>query len=147
MIVAIGCDHAGFVLKPAVTDFFREKAEILDCGIFTEARADYPDIAFEVAKAVSERTADVGVLLCGTGIGMAMCANKLKGIRAGVCNDPETALLGKTHNNLNVICLGGRILPPDGTEAVLGAWFDASFEGGRHLERIDKIAAIESATF
>ena len=146
MIIAVGCDHGGFILKPAVIDFFKGKAEILDCGIFSEVQSDYPDIAFEVAKTVSENAADVGVLMCGTGTGMAISANKFKGIRAGVCNDPEIARLGKTHNNLNIICLGGRVLLPERAEAVLSAWFDASFEGGRHLTRINKIAAIESST-
>ena len=146
MIVAIGCDHAGFVLKSAVTDFFKGKAEVLDCGIYTEERSDYPDVALKVAKAVAEGEASLGVLMCGTGIGMAVAANKVKGIRAGTCNDPESARLGKAHNNLNVITLGGRVISPDQAEKILAAWLNTSFEGERHLVRINKIAAAESST-
>jgi uracil phosphoribosyltransferase len=146
MIVAIGCDHGGFSLKPAVKSFFEDKAEVLDCGVFTEEQADYPDIALKVATAVSQGDADRGVLLCGTGIGMAIAANKVRGIRAAACNDVESARLGKAHNYLNVLCMGGRILSPEKAHAVLSAWFDAAFEGGRHLVRINKIAAAESST-
>jgi uracil phosphoribosyltransferase len=145
MIVAIGCDHAGFVLKSAVVDFFNGKAEVSDCGIFVEERVDYPDVALKVAKAVSENVADVGVLMCGTGIGMSIAANKVKGIRAAVCNDAESARMSKAHNNANILCIGGRILLPNQAASVLGAWFEASFEKGRHLTRIDKIAAFESS--
>jgi uracil phosphoribosyltransferase len=146
MIVALGCDHAGFVLKPAVTGFFEGRAEILDCGVLTGERADYPDIALRVAKSVAEGQANLGVLMCGTGIGMAIAANKVRGIRAGACDNPETAKLGKGHNNLNVLCLGGRVITPEQAPSVLSAWLDSSFEGGRHLVRVNKIAAAEAAT-
>ena len=146
MIVALGCDHAGFLLKSAVTNFLKDKAEILDCGIFKEERVDYPDIAIKVAKAVSEGTADCGVLLCGTGIGMAVAANKVKGIRAAACNDEESARMGKAHNNLNIITLGGRVIAPEEAGAILDAWFSTPFEGERHLVRINKIAAAEAST-
>ncbi|MDR2136727.1 MAG: uracil phosphoribosyltransferase, partial [Synergistaceae bacterium] len=146
MIVAVGCDHGGFPLKSAVKSFFEGKAEVLDCGIFTEEQTDYPDIALKAAKAVSLGEADGGVLLCGTGIGMAVAANKIRGIRAAACNDVESARLGKAHNCLNVLCLGGRILSPESARAVLSAWFDTPFDGGRHLVRINKIAAAESST-
>jgi uracil phosphoribosyltransferase len=146
MIVAVGCDHAGFVLKPAVASFLESRAEIVDCGVFSEERADYPDIAFHAAKLVSEGKADLGVLMCGSGVGMAIAANKVKGVRAGVCGDPQAAKLAKEHNDLNVLCLGARLVAPDRAEAVLDAWLSASFEGERHLARIDKIAAEEAAT-
>jgi uracil phosphoribosyltransferase len=146
MIVAVGCDHAGFALKSAVVSFLEKRAEIADCGIFSNGRADYPDIALQVAELVSEEKADLGVLACGTGIGMAITANKVKGVRAGVCNDPEVAKLAKGHNNLNVLCLGGRLIAPEQTAPILDAWLGAPFEGERHLARINKIAAAESAT-
>jgi uracil phosphoribosyltransferase len=146
MIVAVGCDHAGVVLKPAVASFLESRAEIVDCGVFLEERADYPDIALHAAKLVSEEKADLGVLICGTGIGMAIAANKVKGIRAGVCGDVETAKLAKGHNNLNVLCLGGRVIAPEQASHILDAWLGASFEGGRHIARINKIAAAEAST-
>jgi uracil phosphoribosyltransferase len=146
MIVAVGCDHAGFALKSAVVNFLESRAEVTDCGIFSEERADYPDIALNVARLVSEGDADFGVLMCGTGIGMAIAANKVKGIRAGVCGDARTAEWGKGHNNLNVLCLGGRLTAPEQVPAILGAWLGTPFEGGRHLARINTIAAAEAAT-
>jgi len=145
MIVALGCDHAGFTLKATVKDFFESKAQVMDFGAFDEESSDYPDIAFKTAQAVSEGKADVGVLLCGAGIGMSITANKIAGIRAAVCNDVESARLGKSHNNINVLCMGGRIISPDQARAVIKTWLDTSFEGGQHLGRINKIAAKESA--
>ena len=147
MIVAIGCDHGGFVLKSAVKEFFEGKAEIMDLGVQAETPVDYPDIAFTAAKNVSEGKANIGVLMCGTGIGMSVAANKVKGIRAAACNDVESARLGKSHNNLNILCLGGRVLSPGQAEAILRVWLDTPFEGGRHLVRINKIAAIEASIF
>lgn len=145
MIVALGCDHAGFTLKTAIKDFFDGKAEILDFGIFNEERSDYPDVALKAAQAVSEGRADVGVLLCGSGIGMSIAANKIPGIRAAVCNDAESARLGKAHNNMNVLCMGGRIISPEQACSIMKTWLDASFEGGIHLVRINKIAAVEGS--
>jgi uracil phosphoribosyltransferase len=145
MIVAIGCDHGGFVLKSAVKEFFEGKAEILDFGSMTDTPVDYPDIAFATAKTVSDGKAGIGVLMCGTGIGMSVTANKVKRIRAAACNDVESARMGKAHNNLNVICLGGRVVSPDQAKAILHTWFSTPFEGGRHLVRINKIATIESS--
>ena len=146
MIVAIGCDHAGFILKTSVKNFFEGKAEVMDFGIFKEERSDYPDVALKLAQAVSEGQADVGVLLCGTGMGMSIAANKITGIRAAVCNDVESARLGKGHNNLNVLCMGGRVISPDQTHAIMKTWLDTPFEGGAHIVRINKIAAAEGAT-
>jgi ribose 5-phosphate isomerase B len=145
MIVALGCDHAGFVLKAAVKDFFDGKAQVTDFGVFGEERCDYPDVALPAARAVSEGKADLGVLLCGTGIGMSIAANKVAGIRAAACFDVESARLAKAHNNLNVLCMGGRVIAPDHARAILKAWFETSFEAGAHLVRIGKIAAAEPA--
>jgi len=145
MIVAVGCDHAGFVLKTTVMDFFGGKAEVMDFGIFKEEKFDYPDVALPVARAVSDGKADVGVLLCGTGIGMSIAANKVAGIRAAACCNVESARLAKAHNNLNILCMGGRVISSEHARAVMMAWFDASFEGGVHLVRINKIAAAEGS--
>jgi ribose 5-phosphate isomerase B len=147
MIVAIGCDHGGFVLKPAVKEFFEGKAEVLDFGTATETPVDYPDIAFTTARAVSDGKAEMGVLMCGTGIGMSVAANKVKGVRAAACNDVGSARMGRAHNNLNVLCLGGRVISPDQARPILDTWCSTPFEGERHLVRVNKIAAIESSTF
>lgn len=148
MKIAVGSDHAGLVLKSAVLDALRsrEGIEADDHGAFAEERTDYPDVAMEVAQAVSLEEADKGVLLCGTGIGMAIAANKACGVRAAVCNDPESARIAKAHNDINVIALGGRVIAPGDVPAILDAWLSTSFEGGRHLQRINKIAMAERAT-
>lgn len=147
MNIAVGCDHAGYVLKPVVMDCLARNPEVrlLDFGTHSEERVDYPDIALEAARAVSEGKADCGVLLCGTGIGMAIAANKIKGIRAAACNDVESARMARAHNNLNVLTLGGRVLAPGQVPGILDAWLTTPFEGGRHLVRINKIAAAEAA--
>ncbi|MDR1740748.1 MAG: uracil phosphoribosyltransferase [Synergistaceae bacterium] len=146
MKIAVGCDHAGFVLKDAVVGFLRSRGiDVADKGVFSAEKADYPDQALAVAGAVASGEADAGVLMCGTGIGASIAANKVKGVRAGTCNDPEAARLGKTHNNLNVLCMGGRVIKPDEAGAILSAWLDSEFEGGRHLVRINKIAAAEAS--
>lgn len=147
MNIAVGCDHAGYVLKPVVMDCLARNPEVrlLDFGTHSEERVDYPDIALEAAMAVSEGKADCGVLLCGTGIGMAIAANKIKGIRAAACNDVESARMARAHNNLNVLTLGGRVLAPGQVPGILDAWLTTPFEGGRHLVRINKIAATEAA--
>ncbi|MBR1671768.1 MAG: ribose 5-phosphate isomerase B, partial [Fretibacterium sp.] len=148
MKVAVGCDHAGFVLRRAVLDFLdgREDVEVLDCGSFTEDKGDdYPDIALKVAHAVASGEADRGVLICGTGIGVAITANKVRGIRAMACNDVDLARMSRAHNDLNVITLGGRVVRPEQVPEILGVWLDTPFEGGRHLQRVNKISQAEGA--
>ena len=122
MRIALGCDHAGFVLKQAVLAYFKGGADVMDCGTYSEERVDYPDIAFKVADAVSKGEADLGVLLCGTGIGMAIAANKIKGIRSAACNDAGLAGMAKAHNNLNILTLGGRVIEPEDVASILDAW-------------------------
>ena len=147
MKAAVGCDHAGFVLKRAVLDFLKERGiEVQDFGTSSEERVDYPDFALEVARAVSLGDADCGVLLCGTGIGMAVAANKVGGVRAAACNDVESARMAKAHNDLNVITLGGRFIKPEQVRGILDAWLSTPFEGGRHVQRLNKIAMAEQTT-
>ncbi|MBQ9565713.1 MAG: uracil phosphoribosyltransferase [Synergistaceae bacterium] len=148
MKIAVGCDHAGFVLKGAVTDFLKARGiEVLDCGAFAEEKSDdYPNVAFRVAQVVSEEEIDGGVLLCGTGVGVAIAANKVYGIRAMACNDPELARMAKAHNNINIITLGGRVARPEQVPTILGVWLDTPFEGGRHLQRLNKISQAEHST-
>ncbi len=148
MKIALGCDHAGYNLREAVLKFLSSKN--IDCLDFGSkeflSEDDYPDAAFKVAYSVSENEADAGILLCGTGFGVAISANKINGIRAMACNNIESAKSAKRHLNLNVITMGGRFVKPEEVEGILNAWLDTPFEGGRHLRRINKIALKEGST-
>lgn len=149
MKIAIGCDHGGFVLKEDIIQYLNSKSvEIIDFGVNTDKESvDYPDYAQKVAEAVSEKVADLGIVLCGTGIGISIAANKVKGIRCAVCHDEFTGEMCKKHNNANVISLGGRCLTKDKAVNIVKAWFESDFEGDRHQKRLDKIANIENKYF
>lgn len=143
MRICIGADHAAFDLKNAIAEWLREQGhEVDDLGPATAERVDYPDYAEPVARAVAEGRADRGVLTCGTGIGMAIAACKVPGIRAALVHDPFTARLAAEHNNAQVLCLGGRIHAPAYALELVRAWLETPFEP-RHQRRIDKITAIE----
>lgn len=148
MKIAIGCDHAGFVLKNAVLDFLRSRnIDVLDFGAYDLDPSDsYADPAFKVGAAISDETVDAGILMCGTGYGISIAANKIPGIRAVACYSPESARTAKAHNGINVITLGGRQTKPEEVPAILAAWLDTEFEGGRHLQRLEKIAKMEKST-
>ena len=148
MKIALGTDHAGFVLKSAVVDFLASrKIEVIDLGAYEYDSEDgYPDPAFRVGAAIMDETADAGVLLCGTGYGISIAANKIPGVRAVPCDTPEHAKMAKAHNGINVIALGGRITKPEDVAGILAAWLDTPFEGGRHLRRINKISQVEKST-
>ena len=148
MKIALGCDHAGYVLKSTVLDFLNSRQiEVIDFGAYKQDPSDdYPDIAFKTARAVADEEAEAGILLCGTGFGISISANKIPGIRAMACNSPEAAKMAKAHNCINMIALGGNVAKPDDVPAILSAWLDTPFEGGRHLRRINKIAMAERAT-
>lgn len=140
MKIALGSDHAGFQLKESLKTYLRSQDhEILDFGCDSEERCDYPDYAAQVAKSVSEGKSERGVLVCGSGIGMCMSANKVKGIRAAVLRIEEDAELSRAHNNANVACLGGRITKPTDAEKLLKTFLTTPFEGGRHTARLAKI--------
>ena len=143
-MIAIGCDHGAFNLKNAVKKYLEERClEVKDFGIYEEGRVDYPDIAEVVCKSITSGECEKGILLCGTGIGISIAANKIKGIRAAVCNEVYCAKMAKCHNNANVITLGGRVVGEDVALEIVSAWLDAEFMGGRHQERIDKITNLE----
>ena len=146
MKVAVGCDHGGFALKETVLGALEEvKVEYKDFGCSSEEPVDYPDIAGEVACAVASGEYDRGVLMCGTGIGMSIAANKVKGIRAAHCEEVVSARLSRAHNNANVLTLGGRILGPALAAAIVKEWIRTEFDsGGRHSRRVSKIARLES---
>ncbi len=148
MKIAIGCDHGGIVLKPVVEEVLNKNGiEIIDFGCYDEKSVDYPDYALKVAEAVSQGKADKGIILCGTGIGISIAANKVKGIRAAVCHDLFTAQMCAQHNNANILSMGGRVVDKDLAAKMVQIWLDTPFEGGRHVGRVDKITAIESKYF
>jgi ribose 5-phosphate isomerase B len=144
MKVAIASDHRGYHLKERVNLLLRAKGhELIDEGPSTEESVDYPDFAALVAKKVSSGEVDRGILICGTGIGMAIAANKFPGVRAAACVDEVTAKLSRQHNDLNVLCLSGDLLSPRNTEGLVEVWMDTEFEGGRHERRVEKIRQLE----
>lgn len=148
MKIAIGCDHGGIVLKPAVIDTLTELgAEVEDFGTYDESSVDYPIYGLKVAEAVASGECDAGVLMCGTGIGISISANKVKGIRAAVTTNTFMAEMTKRHNNANIIALGGRVVTPDEAKEIVKAWYTAKYEGGRHQRRLDMIADIEAKYF
>ncbi len=139
MKIYIGSDHAGVELKSLIKSNFGDKFEIEDMGPFTTESVDYPDFAHVVAQKVLEDENSLGILICGTGNGMAITANKHAGIRAALCWSPEIAALAKQHNNANIVVLPARFIAPELAISTLTAFLNASFEGGRHQRRIDKI--------
>ena len=145
MKIAIGSDHAGFALKAVLVEVLAHwGVEVRDLGTDGTASVDYPDYAGAVAREVAAGRADRGVLICGSGIGMSIAANKVAGIRAAVVSEEYSARLSRRHNNANVLCLGGRVVGPGLAESILSAWLDEAFEGGRHEIRVGKIAELEA---
>lgn len=140
----IASDHGGLALKEAITAYLREKnVEICDLGTMNDDSVDYPDYGIKVARAVSVGEADRGILVCGTGIGMSIVANKFPGIRAALITDEFTAQMSKEHNDANIIVMGGRVLSSAQAQKMVQIWLEASYEGGRHQCRLDKIANLE----
>ncbi len=146
MRVYLGSDHAGFELKEQVADVLRDLGhDVADIGPYTDEPVDYPDYAERVARAVASGEAPFGVLICGTGIGMAIAANKVPGIRAVQASDPEMAKMARMHNNANILTLPGRYIDKERAAEVLSVFLSTPFEGGRHQRRIDKIGEIEQS--
>jgi ribose 5-phosphate isomerase B len=146
MKIALGSDHGGLALKESVAEFLKDRGvDVLDLGTNSTDSVDYPDYGEKVALAVASGAADSGIVLCGTGIGISIAANKIPGIRAALVTDAFMARMAKEHNNANVLALGGRILSPEQGRELVAAWLDATFEGGRHQDRLDKISALEKS--
>lgn len=144
MRIAIGSDHGGLALKGVIVSFLQGRGlDVLDLGTDSDASVDYPDFGEKVARAVAAGQAEQGIVLCGTGIGISIAANKIPGIRAALVTDAFMARMAREHNNANVLALGGRILTAEQGCELVAAWLDATFEGGRHQGRLDKIAALE----
>ncbi len=148
MKISLGCDHAGFILKNAVIDYLASRQiEVIDFGAYAnDHEDDYPDVAFKVARSVADEDTDGGILMCGTGYGISIAANKIPGIRAAACYTPKSAQMAKAHNDINIIALGGNMNKPEEIPAILDAWIDTEFSGGRHLRRINKISMAERST-
>ena len=145
MKIAIGNDHAAVDMKNEIKAYLESKGhEVINYGTDTSASCNYPEYGKAVGVAVASGEADGGVLICGTGIGISMAANKVKGIRAAVCSEPVSARLTKLHNNANIISFGARIVGIETAKAIVDAWLDTEFEGGRHQTRVDMIMDIEN---
>lgn len=146
MRIAFGCDHRALALKLDLIACGEGLGhECRDLGAHDEASVDYPDIALRVAQALAGGECERGVLICGTGIGMSMAANKVPGIRAALCHDLFTATRARQHNDANVLCLGAEVVKPDLGRSILGVFLSTAFEGGRHARRVGKMAEMESS--
>ena len=146
--IAFGYDHVGFILKEDILAHLRVRGiEVLDKGTWSPERTDYPHFASAVAQAVIAREAESGILICGTGVGISITANKFPGIRAVVCSEPYSARLSRQHNDTNVLAFGSRVVGLELAKMIVDAWLDATFEGGRHQTRVEAIGAIEQQRF
>ena len=144
MKIGIGNDHAAVDMKFEIKEYLETKGyEVVNFGTDKKESCNYPEFGEAVAKAVAEGEADLGILICGTGVGISLAANKVKGIRAVVCSEPVTARLSKEHNNTNILAFGARIVGMEMAKSIVDAWLDAKFQGGRHQTRIVMITAIE----
>ncbi|HEX2207166.1 MAG TPA: ribose 5-phosphate isomerase B [Longimicrobium sp.] len=147
MRIAIGSDHAGFELKARLAAVLTARGhDVLDLGTHDDEPVDYPPICAQVARRVADGRADRGIVLGGSGQGEQITANKVRGVRAAVCNDLYTARMSRAHNDANVLAMGGRIVAPGLAEEILTVWLDTPFEGGRHQRRIDQISEIEASS-
>ena len=145
MKIGIGNDHAAIDMKNEIKAYLENKGiEIINVGTDTTGRFDYPLSGYKVARMVADGEVDAGILICGTGVGISLAANKVHGIRACVCSDPYTAKLSKQHNNTNIIAFGARVIGIETAKMIVDEWLNAEYEGGRHQNRIDLIAEIET---
>jgi ribose 5-phosphate isomerase B len=146
MRIALGSDHRGFNVKQKIADLLRRfQHEVVDVGAFNQEHVDYPDVAAVVGSKVSSGEVDRGILICGTGIGMCIVANKFSGVRAAPCHDDVTAEMSRRHNDLNVLCLSADLLGEKLIDRMVEIWLNTEFEGGRHARRVEKIANLEQS--
>lgn len=144
-MIAIGCDHGGYKLKEEIVAHLKaNNVDFKDFGVYEEKSVDYPDIASVVCESILNGESESGILVCGTGIGISIAANKHKGIRAAVCSDEFSAKFTRLHNDANVLCLGGRVVGPGLACELVDIFLNTGFEGGRHAQRIQKISDIEN---
>lgn len=143
LTIAIGTDHTGFSYKQEIIKFLKEKGlKVLDCGTYNEEKVDFPDYARTVCYKILDEEADIGILICGTGIGMSIAANRYAYIRAALCHSEYTAEMAKAHNNSNILVMGARINSLEECIAITEKYLKTSFEGGRHIERLKKIEEV-----
>jgi ribose 5-phosphate isomerase B len=144
MKLAIGNDHTAVTLKQTIMEHLEARGvEVVNVGTDTTDSFDYPISGYRVGKLVADGEVDGGVLICGTGVGISLAANKVKGVRACVCSEPYTAALSKRHNNSNIIAFGARVVGDEMAKLIVDSWLDATYEGGRHQRRVDLISAVE----
>ncbi len=145
MKIAIGNDHAAVELKWQIAEFLEDMGhEVINVGTDTNESVDYPVYGKRVACMVADKEADLGIAICGTGLGISLAANKVKGIRACVCSEPYTAMMSRKHNNCNVLCFGARVVGLDLAKMIVETWINTEFEGGRHERRVNMIMEIEN---
>ncbi len=148
MKIALGCDHGGFELKEEIKKYIEQKGvEVVDYGTHSTESVNYPEYGMKVAESVSEKNTDLGILICGTGLGMSYVANKVKGIRCACVSDVFSAEMSKLHNDANVLALGARVVGLGLAIKIVDTWLGAEFEGGRHQNRVDMITEVESKYF
>lgn len=145
MKIGIGNDHSALELKAEIIELLKEKGhEVVDYGTYTADSCDYPVYGEAVARAVASGEVEQGILICGTGLGISLAANKVKGIRAAVCSEPYTAKMARAHNNCNILAFGARVVGAEMAKMIVETWLDTEFEGGRHQRRVDMIMEIEN---
>ncbi len=145
MKIAIGNDHVGYNLKLHLSEYLKQKGyDLENFGCDSEESCDYPVFAKKVAEAVASGRCDLGILICGTGVGISIAANKVKGIRAVVCSEPYSARLARQHNDANILAFGARVIGPAIAEMIVDEFLNAKFEGGRHQKRVDLISQMEN---
>lgn len=143
-MIAIACDHGGYALKEAVKKHLQEKGyEVKDFGTNSQDSCDYPDYAAPAARSVAEGECEKGIVICTTGIGVSIVANKIKGIRCALCSDPLSAEMTRRHNDTNMLAMGAGVIGQNLALKIVDTWLDTAFEGGRHQRRVDKITALE----
>jgi ribose 5-phosphate isomerase B len=144
MTIALGYDHVGFIYKDGISDYLKELGyEVKHLGAVSTERTDYPLYAEKVCRAVVSGECQKGILICGTGVGMSIAANKIKGIRAVACSDPYSAILSRQHNNTNILTFGSRVVGIELAKLIVKLWLESEYEGGRHQKRIDMITKLE----
>ena len=145
MKIAVGCDHGGFEHKNAIAEHLKERGfEVTDYGIYEVQSVDYPDIAEKLCESIVKGDNELGILVCGTGIGMSIAANKVKGIRAAAVSEVYSAKLTRQHNNSNIVCIGARVIGVETAKMIVDAFLGTEFEGERHQRRVDMITEIEN---
>ncbi len=143
--IVIGSDHVGLDLKQPIKEYLIEKGyEVKDFGVFTGDRMNYPEIAFRVGKVVAKGEYESGILICGTGVGMSIAANKVKGVRAAHVSEPYSSKMAKMHNNANILCMGSRVVGVELAKMIVDEWLNSQYEGGRHQIRVDLINEYEN---